>query len=51
MFKGLKINFLGLSYEHLKELQKTETLPLSLKSLINLFRFYDKSKTRYQKQQ
>ena len=51
MLKGLKINFLGSSWKHLKELQKTEILPPSLKCLINLFRFYDKTKIWYQKQQ
>ena len=48
--RDLKSTFLGSSWEHLKELQKTKTLPSSPKSLINLFKFYDKTQTRYQKQ-
>ena len=50
-FRDSKSTFWDYSWEHLKELQKTETLPPSSKSLINLFRFYDKLNTRYQKQQ
>ena len=49
-FRDFKSTFWGSSWERLKELQKTKTLPLSQKSLINLFRFYDKTQTRYQKQ-
>ena len=51
MFEGLKINFFRFFFRAFERASKTETLPPSPKSLINLFRFYDKTKTSYQNQQ
>ena len=51
MFKGLKINFLGFFLRAFERALKNGDIATKPKSLINLFRFYDKTKTSYQNQQ